>query len=288
MPNRVGIVLVKSLTYGTSGIDDDDELRPGFDGDVEVRGRDDAAVDELAVSHAVGGVDHRQRGRGADGGADRDVVPALGAEHDPLAGVEVGGGQVELVLEQAEVVGAAVLRQRLAHVVLDALAGVDAGRERVTQRKNEIDGRERGERARDVAGDADRVQRQLQGLQGELGLVQAQQHLAIQRRQNVRHLVVDRAHHLLGRDAVGHERGDQRAGAGPDVDVELVDRAVGGEQVERPQGADLVDAAGESAASQDQRGARGAPLATCRRVHLDHVAHEGQSKVRATSARRMG
>ena len=134
--------------------------------------------------------------------------------------------------------------------------------------------RERGERARHVAGDADRVQRQLQRLERELGLVQAQQHLAIQRRKRVRHLVVDRAHHLLGRDAVGHERGDQRAGAGPDVDVELVDRAVGGEQVERPQGTDLVDAAGEPAAAQDQRGARGAPLATCRRVHLDHVAHE--------------
>ena len=94
----------------------------------------------------------------------------------------------------------------------------------------------------------------------------------------MRHLVVDRAHHLLGRDAVGHERGDQRAGAGPDVDVELVDRAVDRQQVERPQRADLVDAAGEPAAAQHQRGSRlPAPLAPGRGVHLDDVAHVGHS-----------
>ena len=46
-----------------------------------------------------------------------------------------------------------------------------------------------------------------------------------------------------------------------------------GQQVERPQGADLVDAAGESAAAQHQRGARRAALAARRGVHLDDVAH---------------
>ena len=81
----------------------------------------------------------------------------------------------------------------------------------------------------------------------------------MQRRQRVRHLVVDRAHHLLGRDAVGHQRRDQRAGAGPDVDVELVDRPVGRQQIERPQRPDLVDAAGEAAPAQHERGPGGAP-----------------------------
>ena len=110
-------------------------------------------------------------------------------------------------------------------------------------------------------------------LSRELGLVEPQQHLAAQRRQRGRQLVVDRAHHLLGRDAVGHQRGDQRPGAGPDVDVELVDRPVRRQQIERPQGPDLVDAAGESAPAQHERGARRTALATRRSVHLDHVAH---------------
>ena len=48
--------------------------------------------------------------------------------------------------------------------------------------------------------------------------------------------------------------GDEGAGAGADVDVELVDRAVDGQQVERAQRADLVHAAGEPTAAQHERG----------------------------------
>ena len=75
-------------------------------------------------------------------------------------------------------------------------------------------------------------------------------------RNGVGDLVVDHPHHLLGRDAVGGQRGDERAGARADVDVELVDRAVDRQQVERAQRADLVDGAGEAAAAQHQRGLR--------------------------------
>ena len=45
------------------------------------------------------------------------------------------------------------------------------------------------------------------------------------------------------------------------------------EQIERPQRADLVDAAGEPAAAQHQRGARGTAPAPGRTLHLDDVAH---------------
>ena len=106
VPNSVGICLREVVDERHQRVDHDDELRARLDRDVEVGGRDDAAVDQLAVLDLGGLVDHRQRGRGAHGGGDRDVVPALGAEHDPLAGVEVGRREVELVLEQAEVVGA--------------------------------------------------------------------------------------------------------------------------------------------------------------------------------------
>ena len=124
-----------------------------------------------------------------------------------------------------------------------------------------------------VRGHAERVQRQLQRLPRELALVEAQEHLAVQRWQRVRHLVVDRAHHLLGSDAVGRQRRDQRPRAGPDVDVELVDRAVRGQQIERPQRPDLVDAAGEAAAAQHERGPGGAAPLPRRSIHLDHIAH---------------
>ena len=77
--------------------------------------------------------------------------------------------------------------------------------------------------------------------------------------------------------------GDEGARAGADVDVELVDGPVDRQQVERPQRADLVDAAGEAAAAEDERGlgapaarrlpfARGgAPLLA--RLQVDDLAH---------------
>ena len=65
--------------------------------------------------------------------------------------------------------------------------------------------------------------------------------------------LVQHPHHLLGRDAVGGHAGDEGAGAGPHVDVEVVHRGVDREQVEGPQRADLVDAAGEPAAAEDER-----------------------------------
>ena len=56
-----------------------------------------------------------------------------------------------------------------------------------------------------------------------------------------------------GRDPVGEQAGDERSGAGADVDVELVDRPVRGQEVERAQRADLIDAAGEPAAAEHER-----------------------------------
>ena len=101
--------------------------------------------------------------------------------------------------------------------------------------------------------------------------VGAQQRPQVDVAERRRHLLVDDAHHLLGRDAVGGQRGDERAGRRADVDVELVDRAVDRQQVERAQRADLVDAAGEAAAAEDERGLRrgagrrrGADFAPCR------------------------
>ncbi len=99
--------------------------------------------------------------------------------------------------------------------------------------------------------------------------------------------LVEHLHHLVGRDAVGEHPGDERAGAGADVDVEVVDGAVDGEQVEGAQGADLIDAAGEAAAAEDEARLRGpfAPRALRRGWELDvhNFAHKhGLSQVDET------
>ena len=126
------------------------------------------------------------------------------------------------------------------------------------------------------------LERQRHARARELEEVGPQQRADVDVAERRRHLLVDDPHHLLGRDAVGRHRGDERAGAGADVDVELVDGAVDREQVERAQGADLVDAAGEAAAAEHERrlGApraalalrgRGAPLLA--RLEVDDLAH---------------
>ena len=97
----------------------------------------------------------------------------------------------------------------------------------------------------------------------ELDEVGAQQRADVDVAEGRRHLPVDDAHHLLGGDAVGRHRGDEGAGAGADVDVELVDGAVDRQQVERPQRADLVDAAGEAAAAEHERRLGAASRGAC-------------------------
>ena len=78
-------------------------------------------------------------------------------------------------------------------------------------------------------------------------------------------------------------------GAGPDVDVELVDRAVDRQQVERPQRPDLVHAAGEAAAAEDQRGLRAPAPAALGRFELDDVAHRARQSIPPTPRlRRLG
>ena len=120
--------------------------------------------------------------------------------------------------------------------------------------------------------DAGEVERQLEALGRELAVVGPQQHLALDRREAGDGLAVDDPHHRLRRDAVGGQRAHERAGARADVDVEVVDRAVDRQQVERPQRADLVHGAGEPAPAEHQRGLGAAPAAGLG-VELDHVAH---------------
>jgi hypothetical protein len=71
----------------------------------------------------------------------------------PLACVEVGGGEVELVLEQAEVVGAIGVAEHRAHVLLDARAGVHPARQRLGEAEHDVHRRDRPELADELAGE---------------------------------------------------------------------------------------------------------------------------------------
>ena len=131
----------------------------------------------------------------------------------------------------------------------------------------------------EAAGQLHRAQRQRAAFCEEAEVV-GLQHLARDRgrRASDGTALVDHLHHLVGRDAVGQHAGDEGAGAGADVDVEVVDGAVDGEQVEGAQGADLVDPAGESAAAEHQGGLRrafAAPAsARSRGLDIHNFAHQ--------------
>jgi len=80
--------------------------------------------------------------RGGDGRGDRDVVPAGAAEHDPLARVEVGGGEVQLRRQRAEIVGSARLGQHGPHVPLQSRSRVQAGWQELGEPQHEVDHRD--------------------------------------------------------------------------------------------------------------------------------------------------
>ena len=254
LPNSVGISCVKSLTNGTSGLTTTISFAPAS-----------TAMSRFVVetippstsSRSLTSTGWKTIGSAVEARTAVEIGTSsqpVGAEHDPLAGVEVGGRQVELDVELTEVVGAVGVGERLGDVLLDARAGVEPGRQQVGERDGQIDGREPRQCAADLARHAEQMERKPQALRHELAVVGSQQHVERHVAERRRHLVVDHPHHLLRRDAVGRQRGDQRARARADVDVELVDGPVDGQQVERAQRADLVDAAGEAAAAQHEGG----------------------------------
>jgi hypothetical protein len=57
-----GDLLLEVVDEGDQWVEDHDELRPGLDGDVDVGGRDDAAVDELPAPDLDRRVDHGKGG----------------------------------------------------------------------------------------------------------------------------------------------------------------------------------------------------------------------------------
>jgi hypothetical protein len=148
------------------------------------------------------------------------------------------------------------------HVALQAVVVVDPARQPLGHPHGHVHHRDLAEVANQVverAGDAQGHQRRFPR---QAPVVRPQQRLQRRVRDRGRQRLVEDAHHLLGCDAVGNHAGDERPRAGADVDVEVVDRAVHGEEIQRAKRADLVDAAGEPSAAEDERGLVPAPAGT--------------------------
>ncbi len=204
------------------------------------------------------------------------MVEALGAQHDPLAGVEVGGGDVQLSAapQLAEIVGAAGLAQHLVQVGLDARAGVQPGGQRLGEPEQEVEHGHLPRVGDHLAGHRREVQRQADALAHKLGEVQAQQVVEVDVAEGLGLFGGGDAHHLLGGDAVGAERRDERPGGGADVHVEVVDGGVHREQVERAQRPDLVHPPGEAPAAEHQGRLARPPAPPARRpFQLDNAPH---------------
>ena len=137
---------------------------------------------------------------------------------------------------------------------------------------------EKSAHSKQAAGQLQRAQRQRDRLLDEAEVVRLQHLAQIEVVEVRRDPLVDHLHHFVGRDAVGEHAGDEGAGAGADVDVEVVDGAVDGEKVEGAEGADLVDAACHSAAAEHQGGLRrafAAPAsARSRGLDIHNFAHQ--------------
>ena len=233
-------------------IDHDDELGAALDGDVDIRGRTDAAVDELPALDLDRPVNHRQRRRRGDRFRDWHVLPAGRPEDDPLAGVEVSRREVELGLDQAKIVGEVRVGKDLADVLLDSRSRVDACWQRFCQAGEDVHDGHLPPAPGEASSQAREPQRHEQGPGGEVHVVRTEQRAEVCLAKRRWNLLVHDARHLLGREAVGEQGRDEGARARSDIDVEVVDGPVHRQQVERPECSDLIDASGEATAAENQ------------------------------------
>ena len=188
----------------------------------------------------------------------------------------------QLGLEIAEVVGAVGVGEDLRHVPLEAAVVVDAGRQPLGEPHRHVHHRDLADVGWRAGGrpPTTRSGSTAAGWRrpGSSGRSRCFSVGILDRRGQRR---VEDPHHLLGGDAVGDHAADEGAGAGADVDVEVVDGAVDRQQVEGAQSADLVDAAGEPAAAEHQRGLLAPspspsrpPYAIFGALELDDLPHE--------------
>jgi hypothetical protein len=145
------------------------------------------------------------------------------------------------------------------------------------------------ERVAGAAASADEGAREPEGAAAELLEVGVEEVGAA----DARHAIVALAQALddvVGRDAVGEQRGEKATGADPEKKVEVAEAAVEHEAVERAQGADLVEQTLDAAAREAERDLAAALVGD---EGLDGVEDVGARRVeerlaQATAARAVG
>jgi len=232
-------------------VDAQQQLRPVLQRDRRMQRLEEHAVHAVAPVHQHRRVHARNRRARFDGRRDRDVVPSGLAEADLAARTQVRRHHDQLVLQLPEVVGAAGNGEDLLQVAANGLVVEDAHRQRLgqagqrlAQRKVARPLRRAPDRLGQQPGHLERPLRQLPIGGGEERL----------RHERVlpRLVLDDGAHELGGRQPVGQAGGDERPGADPDVDVEVVEVHAAQGLLECPEGADLVHGALGSATGQGE------------------------------------
>ena len=235
--------------HGHDGIDAQQQLRP-----VLQRDRGVQRLEEHAV-HAVASVNQHRRIDAGDGRTrlhgpgDGDVLPLRLAEPDGTARAEVGAHDDELVRQLAEVVRAPRHREDLREVAADRLVVEHAHGQRLGEaREGFAEGLVAGtcqqvpHRSGRQPGHLQRPPRQLQ--------VGWREERPRDKRVLPRLVLDDRPHELGGRQPIGETGSDERPGADPDIDIEVVEVDAVQRLLEGPEGADLVHRALRPAARQ--------------------------------------
>jgi hypothetical protein len=218
--------------------------------------------------HVVDAVDadrleeDRHRGGGGDRLGDRRRVAAILAEDLDLAGVELGRGDEEAAAEPPELVRAAARGEHAPDVGLEPV-GTEEARGQVVQERSQGVEDERIAPVRPQVLDHPRDGRRHARDGGQVVAPRHRQEVGSGQVRKRAAVVLQRVADPGGRHVVGDQRRDERPGAGADVEVEVPDRGVPEQGVERHEGADLVEAAGDAPAGEDQRPPDGPVQCAC-------------------------
>ena len=212
-----------------------------------------------------------QDGDGAAGShcaTDRHDALAPLAKDSAVAAVQFCSNDKKLLLKEIEAVVSTGHFQNTANIALQRIAIIEAAGQQVGKLPQQV--RESKVARVHEHTCADLPERAWQVDQAaEIALEIRVEEVADAKAADLGMPVINGLDDVVGGQAVGNERGNKRARAGADIDVEIVDAQPHQHLVDGAQGADLINGAGNATASQHQRHfvERGLFAAVSRRSH---------------------
>ena len=212
---------------GHHGVDANDQLGAGLDGEIQAGGAVQTAIHIILAEDLYGPVEDGDGTAGGNGAADRDDTLATLPKDGAIAAVQLRCDDVEFLFEEVEAVAASRHLKELAHVAFQRIAVVEAGGKQFGQFPKQIRNR-KIERVGD-RGNAHLPERSRQIQQAaEVILDVGVEDIAHTNTTDFRVAIVEELNDLFRGKAVGNERRNQRAGARAHKNVEIID----GEAVE--------------------------------------------------------